>query len=944
MWRKLGIIVLYLLLNVVIGNFQVNALEPEKPIHRYLLDEWGIEDGLPSDIILSIAQTPDGFLWIGTERGLVRYDGLGFEPFYFAGIEEENVLYISSLLADKTGGLWIGTASGLLHVDRDSHLRSYSTARQGMPVDFINCLAYDSFDNLWISTGRHYLFRFKDGKFTQFNNTHGLSEGMIYSIHEDRNGNLWIGNRDGGLFIGNNHGFSRHPIKIDLLKSALNGQYLWVNAATQRSRWDSSPYSVYEIYEDRQGMLWVGTNFGLLGIANAGTSEEETIAAFSPANGLSDNNIWSIVEDQDGNLWVGTENGLNRIKRDPAGKAVIDWHIGDAIVWHLFEDKEKSLWVGTCGSGLKQMRDGTFFTYWKQSGVPFWDLSLFQDRKGQIWVGSSVGDLYRFDNGIFRRELRTNNNIEYEIRAIEQGEEGELWLGTLRRGILRIKNKGVIWYTTEDGLTSNMIRAIFKDNRGRFWIGTERGGVNRCENGTFCSFTTRDGLTGDDVYIIHEDRSNNIWLGTSEGITVLANGEFNPQRRVTYLKGSFITEIYEEESGTFWIGTARSGLKRLRNGEWKSFTEADGLGNNYIAKILEDHRGNFWIGSRNGIFRISKNDLNAFARKERYYIPCTVFGLSDGLKNAVCRIGSNSAIKTQNGELWFGTRKGISVANPEKVIINKHPPPVVIKRIFFNYNPVSLDQVGKSFWGINEIKFVITIPTFVSPEKAKIRYKLENWDNNWHVRPYFYQRDIHYNKLPPGEYRFHVVACNSSDIWNNKGASFSFVLKPYFHQTLLFKLLVLFALVSIVVGLYFFVKKQLYLRKLKQKYRNSTLDPEKAERYLKKLIHFLEVEKLYRDEAITLISLAKRMSIAPRYLSQIVNEQLNKNFRELINGYRIEEAKELLTNPGKKERDFSIMAIAFEVGFNSKEVFNRTFKKYTGMTPTEYKRKASHKG
>jgi AraC-like DNA-binding protein len=489
-----------------------------------------------------------------------------------------------------------------------------------------------------------------------------------------------------------------------------------------------------------------------------------------------------------------------------------------------------------------------------------------------------------------------------------------------------------------------MIRAICKDSRGRFWIGTERGGVNRFQNGKFHSFTSRDGLAADNVYIIHESRSNNIWLGTSGGITVLAGGEFDPSRQKTYLKGTFITEIYEEEKDTFWIGTARFGLKRFRNGEWVSFTEKDGLGSNYIARILEDQRGYFWIGSQSGIFRVGKSDLDAFARRELDYIPGIVFGLSDGLKNTVCRLGRNSAIKTQSGEFWFGTRKGISVVNPEKVIINKHPPPVVIKSILFNYNRISPTHAGKSFRGIKDIQFFITVPTFVSPEKVSIRYKLENLDDDWQVRPYVYQQEIQYNMLPFGEYRFHVTACNSSGIWNNKGASFSFVLKPYFRQTLLFKIMVLLALTAMAVGLYFLVKKRLYLSKLKQKYRHSTLDPEKAEGYLMKLNHLLEVDKLYRDEAISLNSLAEKLSIAPRYLSQIVNEQLNKNFRELINGYRIDEARELLTNPKKREMDFSIMAIAFEVGFNSKEVFNRTFKKHTGMTPTEYKRKVSTKG
>jgi len=283
------------------------------------------------------------------------------------------------------------------------------------------------------------------------------------------------------------------------------------------------------------------------------------------------------------------------------------------------------------------------------------------------------------------------------------------------------------------------------------------------------------------------------------------------------------------------------------------------------------------------------------------------------------------------------------VVNTERVTINKYPPPVMIHEVLFNYEKVPLHQSGSSFRGIQDIQFNFTALTFVSPERIKIKFKLEGYDRDWRLLHSIYYRRAHYNNLPPGEYQFRVTACNSSGVWNSTGASFSFVLKPYFYQTLLFKIAASMALAFMVIGLYIFVKKQIYLNKLKQKYRNSPLDPEKAETCLKKLNHLLEIEKVYRDEALTLNSLAEKLSIAPRYLSQIVNEQLNKNFRDLVNGYRIEEARELLANPGKNKKgmELSVMSIAFEVGFNSKEVFNRAFKKYTGMTPTEYKRKAS---
>jgi len=913
-------VIICLLLGIIFPPPRVlKALDPDRPINRYQLDEWGIETGLTSETVEAILQTPDGYLWLGTGEGLFRYDGLTFEEIYFESGESEGAPSINALAQDKEGGIWIG-AKGLVHF-KNGNLRNY-TSEDGFPSYEIRCLAQDSFGSLWIGTFYNALYRLKDNKFAHFDRDSGLGGNEIYSILEDSSGNLWIANADRGLYLGNNGKFVRHEIM------GLEGEY-----------------SVYKIYEDRRGILWVGTNAGLVGIANPGSIEENTVYLFTPADGLSDNSIWTILEDSHGNLWVGTQNGISRIKHSIDAKFIIEKRMEGMIIKSLFEDREENLWIGTIGAHLKQLRDGTFSTYWKNAGVPYWRISLHQDSNGIIRIGSIVGDLFQFDrlNEMFYRVLRTDNTIESEIYAIEEDRNGDLWLGTVKKGVLRVNSNGdiITRYTTENGLSSNLIRCLLRDSRGWMWIGTISGGVNCYKNGKFETITSREGLAGDMVFDLLEDKNNNIWIGTFNGICCLEKGSFDRESIKTYLTGTFVMDIFEDEreKDLFWIGTNGSGLIRFKNKEITTFTEKDGLANNNVFKILEDQRENLWFGSSDGISRISKREFNDFIHGRTKTLQCTIFGFSDGLQSLECRRGSrNSAIKTHNGELWFGTRKGIAVVNPERVTINKYPPPVVIKKIVVNYESIPIEQSGRSFKGLKDVVFDFTAPTFVSSEKVRLRYKLEGYDQDWRIARYPSTRRAHYQKLIPGDYRFVVTACNSSGVWNKKGASFRFTVTPFFYQTIPFRIFFLMLAFAFVLALYYGLRRYLYLRKLKMKYKNSTLDPQKAENTLKKLLYLLESKKLFKDETLSLNSLSKKLNIAPRYLSQIVNDQLNKNFRDFINNYRVEEAKEMLMNPGNDE--FAILEIAYEVGFNSKEVFNRCFKKYTDMTPSEFKKQS----
>ncbi len=347
--------------------------------------------------------------------------------------------------------------------------------------------------------------------------------------------------------------------------------------------------------------------------------------------------------------------------------------------------------------------------------------------------------------------------------------------------------------------------------------------------------------------------------------------------------------------------------------------------------------------SDSGILRVSKKELNRFAdagEEGADKINCTSFGISDGMKSLEPNneFSRHSALKNRNGEFWFITKKGVTIVNPGKIRVNKVPPPVVIEAVVFDKQSIPLhrnaDTDAYTFRGITDFHFHFTAPTFLSPEKIIFNYRLERFDREWVFLSPGKERAAHYNDLEPGTYTFRVIASNSEGVWNRTGVSFTFTLKPLFYQTFLFRIGILFLLAALVAAVFYIYKKRPFEKK--EKYKGSPLTPQYAEECIKKLRYMMDVEKVYCHADVSLQSLAEKLSLSPHLLSQVLNEQLNRNFWDYINSYRIEEAKRILQSPGGAQR--KIVAVAFDVGFNTTVAFYNAFKKYTNMTPSQFKK------
>jgi len=761
------------LVTVLLLSGTALALDPEKAITQYGHDVWQTEDGLPQNSVKAIAQTRDGYLWLGTQAGLVRFDGVRFTVFNqgnTAVIKNNNVM---ALLADRNGSLWIGTYGGGLMRLKNGEFTTYTT-KEGLAHDVVYEIYEDRERNLWIGTHGGGLSRLRDGKFTTFTTKDGLSHNFVKAIYEDHEGNLWVGTDGGGLSRRTAGKFTTFT-KQDGLASNI----------------------VLSIYEDRQGSLWIGTYDGGLNRLKDGK-----FTTYTKKEGLSSNAVFSIHEDRDGNLWVGTYGGgLNRWQDGRFTAFTIKEGLSDAGVRCLYEDREGSLWVGTHSGGLNRLKDGKFTTFTTNEGLSS-DVvfPIYEDHAGNLWIGTEGSGLNRLKDGKFTAYTTKDGLANDFVWSLHEGRDSSLWIGT-GGGLNRLKDGKFTTYTTKDGLANDMVWALHEGRDGSLWIGTFGGGLNRLKDGKFTAYTTKDGLPDVGVRVIHEDREGSLWIGTnSGGLARLKDEKFTTFTTREGLSSDIVRSLYEDQQGSLWIGTLGGGLNRLKDGRVTAYTTRDGLFDDLIWQILEDGQGNLWMNSSRGIFRVSKQEMDDFARGKSRTITSIAYGKADGMKSSQGNGGAQPmGWKSRDGRLWFPTIKGMAMIDPQKVKTNELPPPVIIEQALVNDQAIDLNERIQLPPGQEKFEFHYTGLSLLAPEKVKFRYKLEGFDKDWiDAGP---RRVAYYTNIPPGNYRFRVIASNNDGVWNEVGASLEFYLAPHFYQTYWFYALCALAVILIGVGL-----------------------------------------------------------------------------------------------------------------------------------------------
>lgn len=736
------------------ASCQVAALEAGKAITQYRQDVWTERDGLPQSSVHAIAQTKDGYLWVGTRDGLARFDGVTFTVFNADQTQGLGANDIRALYEDSEGTLWIGTFNGGVSRYRDGQFTLFTQA-DGLPSNGVLEIVQDRDGSLWMGTWAGVARWLPDGEKRIFKSSHGLAGETAWSLCADGSGVIWIGTTRG-------------------LNRVSNG-----TISTLREPAGGLRDAVRDVYVDRDGVIWIGTiGRGLV------RYDGMRFSTFSVRDGLADNRVRTILQDSKGNLWVGTWNGLSRLQNGEIASYTTDDGLPHPFVEVLFEDSEGSLWVGTRGGGLARLRDGKFTIFSTREGLSSnQSKSVYQARDGSVWIGSSGGGVSCLRHGRVTNYTTAHGLLSNLVRAIGEDANGQLWVGTGQPASLsRFQDGQFVSFGPEQGfLIEHRVRAIYGDRKGNLWVGGDAGGLARYRDGQFSYFSAADGLPSPLIRVITEDRAGNLWVGTEGGLCRFQNGELAIFTSKDGLAHDAVYSIHEDSEGVLWLGTQR-GLSRYRDGVFSSFTTGDGLAQDLIFHVLEDDRGNLWMSSNRGIFSIAKAQLNALAAGQISKLSCALYGVADGLKTAQCEGGAQPAgWRLADGRLCFATVNGVALLNPELIHRNERLPPVLIEKVLVANQSLDLSRPARLGPNSRSFRFQYTALSFIAPERVRFRYKLEGLEKDWVEADT--RRFAVYNELPPGAYQFRVIACNNDGVWNEGGASFAFTLAPRFYQT-----------------------------------------------------------------------------------------------------------------------------------------------------------------
>ena len=727
------------------------TLDPSKSIREYAIDVWHNEQGLPQSSVRSVAQTSDGYLWLATEQGLARFDGVRFTVFDQKNTPSLLANEITSLLADPEGALWIGTHGGGLSRYTHGNLSTF-TAKDGLKANSILCLYADQEGVLWIGTDGGGLYSYERSRFTAYTTADGLPDNSVFSIGEDAGRKLWVGTR--------------------------NGLRIW-----DRRQWDLptsykalSKTDVRALRVDSAGNVWVGTNGDGLYRLASGTADH-----FTTSNGLSANSIWCLLEDSGHALWIGTASGgVNRLY---AGKFSSFRDANIQSVWSLFQDREGSLWIGTSGGGLSRLKNTSFTSVSKSDGLSSnVVLPIMEDHRGVLWIGTNEG-LNELRPGGHKIYTRRDGLPDALVLTIAEDRRNRIWAGT-RHGLVRLQRGTFVPVT---GFPREAVFCTLIDHEGDLWVGSRSGLTHFLGSGHSVKYTTETGLSSNTVLSLFEDEDGLIWVGTDSGLNSLRAGHF---RLVPgELQTAVINALYGERSGPLWAGTTGMGLFRLDRGSSKGpirYTMNEGLIDNSVFAIIGDQLGSLWLTSNKGVSSVRTKDLTAIAEHALAVLPISYYGASDGLSSTECNGGFQPAAwRLQDGRLAFPTMRGAVFVNPGKLVKNEQPPPVSIESIVADHRLYRSDKEVKVPPGAGQLALVFTSPTLVAPEKIKFNYRLEGFDQEWtDVGPW--QRTVQYTNIPPGTYRFEVMAANNDGVWSTHPASLRIILQPHFYQTKFF--------------------------------------------------------------------------------------------------------------------------------------------------------------
>jgi signal transduction histidine kinase/ligand-binding sensor domain-containing protein len=804
------------------------SLEPglaPLPGRRIRFQHFSLDEGLSQTSVRSLLEDSKGFIWVGTEDGLNRFDGYRFEVFR-PDPEDSNSLsegIIRALIEDNKGFIWIGTYQGGLN-RLDPRTRQFTRYRyqpnqaNSLSDDRVSAILEGPSGTIWVGTAVG-LDRFDPSNdqwrhFTLRRAAEGGSPSVgVLALHEDSSGVLWVGTTAGLARF--------DPVEMRL----------FYHAEFSDEDGGARDPAVQAIWEDRDGDLWVGTvRSGLLHLDR----ERREIAryAFDPDDptSLSGDSVSAIYEDPWGVLWIGTDGGLNRF--NPLADRFVRYQhdprepssLSDDQIDCLLGDRSGGLWIGTAYGGLDRYdrRSEQFVIYKAEGRNPdrsntdaIW--SIYEDKFGYLWLGTNGSGLERFDRETgswryFQHDPEDRNSLSNDVVMTIIGDDTDLWVGTWGGGLDRLDLNGRRFrqYRFDAGdpnsISSDVVWVVYEDSGGGLWIGTDNGlnffdrSLNR-----FIRYLHDPGdpnsISSNLLGAIYQDRSGTLWVGTHGGLN-----RFDPDRQEFRryqhdpddpgsLSNDIVFAIYEDMAGRLWLGTYGGGLNRFdpESETFAHFRVKDGLPNDVVYGILEDDQGNLWLSTNNGLARFNPETEEFFN-----------FDIVDGLQAR--EFNYNAYFKSRGGEMFFGGVAGVNAFYPDHITANSYVPPVELTSMSQGGEPLALDRdmpyvTDLAFqWPDNNLEFEFTALSFFQSDQNQYAYRLDGFDSGWNEIGT--QRIGRYTNIPSGTYTLRLRGSNNDGVWNIEGRTLQLTFEPPLWGTWWFRGGVGLLLVTLAVGVY----------------------------------------------------------------------------------------------------------------------------------------------
>jgi len=823
------------------------ALNPDEKPANYIAGHWDTENGLPHNSVKQLFQTRNGYLWIGTQQGLARFDGLTLTTFTSHNTPAIPNNQITSMAETADDSLWIGTSAGLVRY-RDGEFTSFNRTH-GIKSDTINAVAVAPDGSLWIA-GRNGVTRWADGRFVNDIDTSAFNTLAMRTMIVDRQKNIW-------LVSGN-----------EVLRYR-DGTFVRFDRAQ-----GLPAQGIQMMREDAAGHLVVVTQSGLRRL------EGETFVPFEQNAALSSPRLSTALFDRSGNLWTGSVGGLDR------------WHDGQVVAYidrnghklgvvdALIEGREGCLWVGT-SEGLYRLTDRRASSLSTEAGLPgSLATAVMQSRDGSLWVSTWGAGVTQFQNGTATR-YEVGKPLSHEtVTAIYESPDGAMWFGNRGSSVDRLVDGKVSTYVYQLGVaTSRPVTAMLADDDGTLLIGISKRGLLQLRDAKISPVPEAAALAAATVWKLFRTRDGRLLMGTSEGIFQRRADRTWEPVKFPGLDNTVVARDLLEADDTLWLATDGHGLVRWQGGHARAYTSREGLVDDTLFSVLDDGHGALWVSSARGLARVRQSELTALDRGTATVIDCLTLGRVDGLLSAsTAGDGSPAAWRLTDGRIMTTTDKGVAVVDPRLLQVNSQPPTVVIETVLADDRALPTGRDLTVPAGVGKLEFRYTALSLIAPERQRFRYQLEGSDTRWVEAGH--DRRAHYTHLAPGRYTFRVLACNNDGVWNETGATLAVTMLPHFYQTFWFRLAAITLLVALGTSLVWLRIRRLKEHEASLRRMNAELDQRVRERTAELSRSNDEVQQ--RELLFRLIFEHAPVGISWRRVDLGTNYHFNSTFRRIL--------------------------------------------------------------